>query len=161
FPFISNLSLSLAVEMREPRTGALHFARIKVPVHRGRWVRVPEADGPHDFVAVEDVVKANVDALFAGLEVMHVHAFRVTRNADVEREEGEAEALISMIAEELRERRLAPVVRLEVERRMPGHVRAILLDELELTEADLIELDGRLALCGLHQLADLDLPEHK
>jgi len=161
FPFISNLSLSLAVEMREARTGAKHFARIKVPVQRGRWIPVPAADGPHDFVAVEDVVKHNVASLFAGLEILHVHAFRVTRNADVEREEEEAEDLVSMIAEELRERRLAPVVRLEVEGAMPHHVREILLDELELTEEDLIELEGRLALRGLHQLADVPLPEHK
>jgi polyphosphate kinase len=161
FPFISNLSLSLAIEMRDQHSHTLHFARLKVPMRGARWLPVPDAEGSHDFVAVEEVVRDNVAALFPGLEVVHVHAFRVTRNADVEREEEEAEDLIEMISEELRERRLAPVVRLEVERDMPEHLRRVLLSELELEPEDLIELEGELGLESLHERADIDLPEHK
>jgi polyphosphate kinase len=160
FPFISNLSLSLAIEMRDERS-QLHFARLKVPLRGGRWLHVPGAERRRDFVAVEEVVRDNVHALFPGLEVLQVHAFRVTRNADVEREEEEAEDLIEMISEELRERRLAPVVRLEVERAMPAHLRGILLEELELRSEELIEVEGELALDSCHELADLDLPEHR
>ena len=161
FPFISNLSLSLAVEMREHRSGSVHFARLKVPLREGRWLRVPDAEGPHDFVAVEELVRHNIATLFPGLDVLHVHAFRVTRNADVEREEEEAEDLIEMISEELRERRLAPVVRLEVERAMPARIREILLEELELDAGDLVELEGELGLAACCELGDMDLPEHR
>lgn len=161
FPFISNLSLSLAIEMRDPRAGTLHFARVKVPVRKGRWLPVPDGDDPHLLVPVEDVVRDNVEELFRGMEILHVHAFRVTRNADVEREEEEAEDLIAMISEELRERRLAPVVRLEVERGMPPHLREILLKELELGAEDLVDLAGELALEDCLEIADLDLPEHR
>jgi polyphosphate kinase len=161
FPFISNLSLSLAIEMRDPRPDTRHFARLKVPTRGVRWLRVPDAGGSHDFVAVEEVVRDNVSALFPGLEVLQVYAFRVTRNADLEREEEEAEDLIEMISEELRERQLAPVVRLEVERDMPDQIRRVLLSELELEDADLVELDGELGLEALHELADVDLPEHR
>ncbi len=161
FPFISNLSLSLAIEMREPGSDELHFARLKIPARGRRWLPVPGGTRPHDFVAVEDVVRDNVAALFPGMEVLRVHAFRVTRNADIEREEEEAEDLIAMISEELRERRLAPVVRLEVERAMPDHLRAMLLDELELDGEDLVELDGELGLGACLELADLELPEHR
>ncbi len=161
FPFISNLSLSLAIELRDSRSSVHYFARLKVPVRVGRFLPVPGAHGPFDFVAVEEVVRHNVGALFPGLEVLEVHSFRVTRNADVEREEEEAEDLIEMIAEELRERRLAPVVRLEVERAMPADMRHILLDELELEAEDLVEIQGDLALEALHQLADLELPQHR
>lgn len=161
FPFISNLSLSLAIELRDARSSVHYFARLKVPVRVGRFLPVPGAHGPFDFVAVEEVVRHNVGALFPGLDVLEVHFFRVTRNADVEREEEEAEDLIEMIAEELRERRLAPVVRLEVERTMPADMRQILMDELELEGEDLVEIQGDLALEALHQLADLELPQHK
>ena len=161
FPFISNLSISLAIEMRHPASDTLHFARLKVPTRGGRWLPVPDPDGPYDFVAVEEVVRDNVATLFPGLEVLHVHAFRVTRNADIEREEEEAEDLIEMISEELRERRLAPVVRLEVEREMPEHLRRVLLTELELEPEDLVELEGELGLEYLHELADLYIPGHR
>jgi polyphosphate kinase len=161
FPFISNLSLSLAIEMREPRSASLHFARVKVPVSEGRWHPVPGGDSPYRFIALEEVVRRNVGELFRGMEIVHVHAFRVTRNADIEREEEEAEDLIAMISDELRERRLAPVVRLEVEKAMPEHVRALLLKELEIGPEDLVEVSGELALGDCLELAGLDLPEHQ
>jgi len=161
FPFISNLSLSLAIEMREPRSASLHFARVKVPVSEGRWLAVPHAGSPTRFIALEEVVRQNVGELFRGMEIVHVHAFRVTRNADIEREEEEAEDLIAMISDELRERRLAPVVRLEVEKTMPEHLRALLLKELEIGAEDLAEISGELALGDCLELAGLDLPEHQ
>ena len=161
FPFISNLSLSLAIEMRDPRSSSLHFARVKVPIREGRWLPVPGAGSEYEFVAIEEVVRHNVGELFCGMEIIHVHAFRVTRNADVEREEEEAEDLIAVISEELRERRLAPVVRLEVETSMPTHLRALLLKELDLSVEALVESQGELALEDCLELADLDLPEHQ
>ena len=160
FPFISNLSLSLAIRMREPVTGALHFARVKVPTRHGRWIRVP-GNPPHHFVAVEELVRHHAGELFRGMEILGVHAFRVIRNADVSREEEEAEDLIEMISEELRERRLAPVVRLEVERSMSAETRSLLHRELELGAEDVQLVDGELALHQLIELAGIPLPEHQ
>ena len=161
FPFISNLSLSLAIEMRDPDSAVLHFARVKVPVHRERWLPVRGTGGDRRFVAIEEIVRHNVAELFRGMEIIRVHAFRVTRNADIEREEEEAEDLIAMISEELRERRLAPVVRLEVEKAMPPHLRALLLKELDLGVEDLVELEEELALADCIELGNLHLPEHQ
>ena len=161
FPFISNLSLSLAIEMQDPGSSTLHFARVKVPVHRERWLPVESTGEDLLFVAIEEIVRQNVAELFRGMEIIRVHAFRVTRNADVEREEEEAEDLIAMISEELRERRLAPVVRLEVEKTMPPHLRTLLLNELDLGVEDLVELGGELALEDCIELGNLHLPEHQ
>jgi polyphosphate kinase len=161
FPFISNLSLSLAVVMRHPGRGTLHFSRLKIPRGRGRWIPVPEPSAAIHLVPIEEVVRHNVGALFRGMEITEVHAFRVTRNADVTRDEEEAEDLISMISEELRERRFAEVVRLEVDTGMPDQVRNLLLRELELDPEDLYEVDGLLDLADCHKLAELDLPQLK
>jgi polyphosphate kinase len=159
FPFISNLSLSLAVMLRHPARGTEHFARLKVPTSRGRWLPVP--DEPRHFVALEEVIRHNAETLFRGMDVEGVYAFRVTRNADVSRNEEEAEDLLAHISEELRERKFAEVVRLEVEAAMPPRVRQILRRELELAERDVVAVQGLLDLTGLFDLADLDLPEHQ
>jgi polyphosphate kinase len=156
FPFISNLSLSLAVELRDPDRGDFHFARVKVPTQQGRWVPVP-GSGLH-FVPLEELVRHHVSSLFRGMTVVGCHLFRVTRNADVMRDEEEAEDLIAMISEELRERRTAPVVRLEVEGAMPPRVRELLVRELELGQDDVTPVDGDLALAECLELADLPLP---
>jgi len=161
FPFISNLSLSLAIELDDAREEAPQFARVKVPTRVGRWVPIPGARGRREFVAVEEVIRHHIHELFRGVKVLGAYAFRVTRNADVERSEEEAEDLIAMISEELRERRLAPVVRLEVEQGMPAKLRELLLDELELDAEELVELEGELALADAAQLAGLDSPEHQ
>ncbi len=159
FPFISNLSLSLAVWLRHPARGTEHFARLKVPTSRGRWLAVPgEA---HQFVALEDLIRHNVGSLFRGMDVVGVHAFRVTRNADLGRDEETADDLLEMISEELRERRFADIVRLEVEQAMPERVRSLLLREMELEPDDLIEAHGLLDLAGLSSFADLRLPAHR
>ncbi|MFW5955148.1 MAG: polyphosphate kinase 1, partial [Rhodothermales bacterium] len=127
FPFISNLSLSLAVTLRHPRQMTEHFARIKVPTGARRWVPLPREG---HFVPLEQVIAAFADELFRGMEVVGVHAFRISRNADIRRNEEEADDLLEMISEELRERRFAPVVRLEVERTMPESVVRLLVREL-------------------------------
>lgn len=158
FPFISNLSVSLAVGMKHPDREALYFARIKVPTTQGRWIRVTPSEHEHQFVPVEQVIARNVGELFRGMEVTSVHAFRVTRNAELARFEEEAEDLISMISEELRERRSAPVVRLEIDRKMPKNVRQLLLRELELEPGDLVEVDGMISLADCNEIAALDLP---
>lgn len=161
FPFISNLSLSLAVLMRHAARDSLHFARIKMPGAQGRLLPVPESREPLHFVPVEQVVRHNAAALFPGMEVVGVHAFRVTRNAAVTRDDEGAEDLLAVISEELRERRFAPVVRLEVEAAMPDHVRQLLMRELELKPEDVYESEGLVGLSDLAALADLDLPAHR
>ena len=155
FPFISNLSLSLAVTMRHPTRGTEHFARLKVPISRGRWVKLEE---PLHFVPLEQVIAHNAHELFRGMDLVSVHAFRITRNADVQRDEEEADDLIEMIADELKERRFAPVVRLEVEQAMPEDVRALLMRELQLEAHDVFESDTLLDFTDCFALANLTLP---
>lgn len=158
FPFISNLSLSLAVILRDPGNGETRFARLKVPENRPRWVSL---DNTLSFVPLEQVVEHNLDALFDGMEIVASHPFRVTRNADIVRNEEEADDLLEMISEEVRERRFAPVVRLEVAKSMPVPVRRVLLHELGLEQMDLYAIEGPLGLADLFPLADANLPHLK
>lgn len=160
FPFISNLSLSLAVMLKHPARGTEHFARLKIPVSRGRWIRLPR-EKQIVLVAIEDVIRHNLLELFRGMEILSAHLFRITRNADVGREEDETEDLIDMIAEELRERRFAPVVRMEVEEGMPDGVRSMLMRELSLTAEDVYECPGPLDLRCCNELANLPTPAHQ
>ena len=160
FPFISNLSLSLAFTLRHPSRGTEHFARLKVPTGRGRWIPLPS--DPHQFVAMEELIRHNAAALFRGMDVEGVHAFRVTRNASVDRSEEEADDLLAMISEELRERKFSEVVRVEVEAAMPQRVRDLLARELNLIdEQDVVEVDGLLDLVGVGDLASVDAPSLK
>lgn len=161
FPFISNLSLSLAVGMKHPNREALYFARIKVPTSQARWLPVTPSEHAFHFVPLEQVIAENAAELFKGMEVTSVHPFRVTRNADVARFEEEAEDLTSMISEELRERRSAPVVRIEIDRRMPAEVRQLLLRELQLDADDVVRVDGMMNLADCAQIADIDLPQYR
>ncbi|HLA64753.1 MAG TPA: polyphosphate kinase 1, partial [Rhodothermales bacterium] len=156
FPFLSNLSLSLAVSLRHPARGTEHFARLKVPTSRGRWLPVP--GHPGQYIAVEDLIRHNLEGLFRGMEIAGCHAFRITRNADVELVEEGAEDLMELISEELRERKFAEVVRLEVESGMPGRVRELLERELDIDESDIVSMDGLLDLTGLFELASTELP---
>jgi polyphosphate kinase len=158
FPFISNLSVSLAVVLRHPERRTMHFARVKIPTSRSRWVQLEEDGG---FLPVEELVRAHVDELFRGMKLQSAHLFRVTRNADLRRAEEEADDLIRMISEELRERRFASVVRLEVEPQMPESVRALLLRELQLETEDLYEVDGLLDLASLTELSEAAGPKHR
>jgi polyphosphate kinase len=169
FPFVSSLSLNLLVTIRhpaddqpgEPITGELDnsLARIKVPVGSGvpRFLRV---DGGNEFVLLEHVIAHNLDLLFPQLEIAKCELFRVSRNANAERDEEEADDLLAMIETELRDRRMAPIVRLEAERGMEPVHRGMLAAELGLDErADVFETDGMLGLRDLMELAELEIPE--
>ncbi len=155
FPYISTLSLSLAVTVRDPDTAEQRFARVKVPQILPRLVPV----GPNVFVPLEQVIAANLDALFPGLEIVEAHPFRVTRDADFDVEEDEAGDLLSAIEQELRRRRFGSAVRLEVEESMPDAVREFLLAGIGLVPDDLYTVPGLLDLTCLWQLAALDLPD--
>jgi len=115
FPYISTLSLSIAVGMRDPETGERRFARVKVPQILPRLLEI----APSTFVLLDQVIEANLDLLFSGMEILETHLFRVTRNADLAIEEDEADDLLLAIEEELRRRRFGEAVRLEVERSCP------------------------------------------
>jgi polyphosphate kinase len=157
FPFLSNLSLSLALMLKHPDRRTLHFARVKIPDGE-RWIELPEGAGR---VPIEQVVRGFVGELFRGMKVESASLFRVTRNADVDRDEEVADDLLKMISEELRERRVARVVRLEVEPSMPAEVRDFLVRELNLDPADLYEIPGQLDMSGLWQIADDGPWEHR
>lgn len=158
FPFISNMSLSLAVVLRHPERGSRHFARVKVPTSRNRWLPLAS---PLQFVPIEQVIAQHVDALFRGMEVEGAYAFRVTRNADVLRNDKEADDLLEMVSERLRERRFAPVVRLEVREDMPPFVRDFLEDKLEIASEDVYVADGLIDLSDMTALADLHIPAER
>src|SRR3954452_480781 len=153
FPYISDLSLSLAVTVRDPITDERLFARIKVPPV---LPRLKEA-GDKTYVILEQVIAANLDALFPGMEVVEHHLFRVTRNADLALEEEEAPDLLEAIEEELRKRRFGNVVRLEIERSMPHATRALLMRGLNVEPPDVYEISGMLDLTALNAIADLDV----
>lgn len=163
FPYISNLSLSLAVVVSSP-TGEEKFARVKVPDVLPRLVEIP--GGPPDrrtfrFVWLEDLIAEHLDLLFPGMTVKESYTFRVTRNADIEIEEDEAEDLIHSIAESLRQRRFGSVVRVGVQNTMPARIKDILAENLEVTQDDLYDLTPPLGLSHLMALLRLPRPEHK
>ena len=169
FPYISNLSLSLAVEIRDPETGLEHFARVKVPKSLPRWVPVPGR--ANHFVPLEQVIGANLGALFGGMEVKGWYPFRITRYSDLELSHLEApEDLLVTIEEQIFQRRFGEVVRIEVDDRMPAGLRTILLEELRddelpegalLAERDVQNAGALLDLSDLLSLASVDLPELK
>jgi len=158
FPFISNLSLNLLVSLRYPKSKEISLARVKVPVGLGtpRLLRVGKGD---HFVAVEDVMMNNLDMLFPGMEIVGCEIFRVTRNANTEKDEEKADDLMAMIESELQERKFAPIVRLEIGRGMEPAHRGRLAAELELDmESDVFEVPGMLAMRDLFELVPLDYP---
>ncbi len=157
FPYISGLSLNLAVLVRNPKTGKEHFARVKVPPIFHRFVAV----GDQRFVPLEDVIGEHLKRLFPGMEVMATHTFRVTRNEDLEVEEDDAENLLAALEKGLLRRRFGPPVRLEVEDSMDGHVLELLVSELGVSESEVVRLPGPLDLRGLNDIADLDRAELK
>jgi polyphosphate kinase len=155
FPYISTLSLSLAITVADPVSGEERFARVKVPPILPRLVEVER----RVFVPLEQVIAANLDALFPGMQILQAHPFRVTRDADFDVEEDEAGDLLSAIEQELRRRRFGSAVRLEVEDGMPEDVRAFLLAGVGLDSDDLYDVPGMLDLTFLWQIATLDIPE--
>jgi polyphosphate kinase len=156
FPYISNLSLSLAVELEEAGADGveLHFARVKIPPTLPRFVPV-EGGAGRRFVLLEDLISHHLDGLFSGMHVRDSYLFRVTRDADLDLQEDEADDLLRAIESELRRRRFGEPVRLEVERGMPDYMRALLCSSLELEPVDCYEIDGLMALSDLWQIANL------
>jgi len=159
FPFVSNLSLNLLVTLRYPHRREQLLARVKVPVGTGipRLLRVGAGDR---FIPLEEVMAHNLDMLFPEMEVIACELFRVTRNANTERDEEQADDLLAMIESELQDRRFAPIVRLEVGAGMDPVRRGMLAAELELNESsDVFEVDGMLAMRDLFEIASLRYPE--
>ncbi len=155
FPFISGLSLNLAVMVADGRTGASMFARVKVPPLLPRFLAV----SPHRFVPIEDVIAAHLTQLFAGLDIVEHHVFRVTRVRDLEVDEDITEDLLQALERELLRRRFDPAVRLEVEDSMSSDVLDRLVTELGVDRRAVYRVPGPLDLSGLTAIADLDIGE--
>ncbi len=158
FPYISNLSLSLAIMVRDPVTSERRFARVKVPQGLPRFVVLPDGER---FVPLEQLIAAHLGRLFPGVEVESSCAFRVTRNADLTVEEEEADDLLAAVEIEVRRRRFGRAVRLEIEAGATSETRELLLRELDLESEDVYDLAGPLDLRGLGSLRSLDRPELK
>ena len=158
FPYISGLSINLAVLVKNPETGVRQFARVKVPTVLPRFMSL----GDGRFVPLEDVIARHLDQLFSGMQVVSHHVFRVTRNEDVEVEEDDAENLLVALERELLRRKVGrPPVRLEVEDDMDPRMLEILTTELDITEREVFSLPGPLDLRGLFSLSDLDRADLK
>jgi polyphosphate kinase len=158
FPYISNMSLNLAVRVRDPKSGDDRFARVKVPPVLPRFVVMPDGER---FVPLEQVIAAHLGTLFPGMEIQGHEPFRVTRNADLALEEEEADDLLAAVELELRRRRFGKAVRLEIDSGMSAATRELLMRELELEPDDVYEIEGPLDLAGLWAVYDLDRPELK
>jgi polyphosphate kinase len=156
FPMISNLSLNLAVKVRDPMAGEERIARVKVPPVLPRLLQIADTGR---FVPIEQVIAAHLDALFPGMSLAESQPFRVTRNADLTLEEEEAEDLLIALEMELRRRRFGRAVRLEVDRAMPAEMRALLLRELDLNDDALYLVDAPIGLVGLWSIYDVDRPD--
>jgi polyphosphate kinase len=163
FPYISGLSMNLAVTVRDPEAGTERFARVKVPDNVPRLLNV-ESNGDEwsaTFLPLEDLIAAHLGELFTGMEVTEVHEFRVTRNADLEVEEDRDEDLLLALERELAQRRFGPPVRLEIASDMSEHMQELLLRELEVAANDVVVINGLLDLSCLWQLHAVDRKDLK
>ena len=160
FPFMSNLSDSLGVVLRQPGREEQLFARVKIPEILPRWIRLGEGDvaGQYRFVRVLDIIRQNLQDLFPNMTILDVMPFRLTRNADVEREAEDADDLLEVVEEELQKRRFAKVVRLEHGPKPNGWVLQFLMQELSLREEDVYEMPGELDYQDLKPISDLNIP---
>jgi polyphosphate kinase len=169
FPFVSGLSLNLAVTVKQPDDGGQHFARVKVPDNVDRFVELDRrADADESaghpevrFLPMEELIAAFLPALFPGMEIVEHHAFRVTRNADYEVDEDRDEDLLQALERELARRRFGSPVRLEVADDMTEHMLELLLRELDVHPGDIIQVPGLLDLSSLWQVYGLDRPDLK
>ena len=160
FPYISGLSLNLAIRIRNARTGRQEFARLKVPPMLPRFVELPRgADGAVRYLPLEDLISNHLDDLFPGMEVLDHHAFRLTRNEDVVIEEDETENLIQALEAELLRRRFGPPIRLEITDDMDEVTLDLLIKELDITQQEVYRLPGPLDLRGLFDLSRIDRPD--
>ncbi len=158
FPFISNRSLSLAVLTRPHGSDDLTFTRIKIPPNRPRLIEVGEGSR---YVLVEELIEHNLDLLLPNVEILDTALFRLTRNAEVRRNEEVAEDLIEMIEDVLEQRRFASAVRMEIESDAHPHIRETLREELNLDEREIYDLEGPIDYRDFASLTDLDRPELK
>ncbi len=158
FPYISDLSLNLAVVLRDSNTGRQLFARVKIPNSFPRLLALPSVEEPH-FVLLEDVISHHLDALFLGMEIESQQFFRVTRNADLTYEEEEAEDLLFAVEMELRRRRFGRAIRLEVSGEVDEQIQGLLLDELDLAPEDVFVEETLLDMTGLAEIVDIDRPD--
>lgn len=159
FPYISGLSLNLAIRIRNARTGRQEFARLKVPPMLPRFVEVPGAGEIKRFLRLEELIANHLGDLFPGMEVLDHHAFRLTRNEDVVIEEDESENLIQALEAELRLRRFGPPIRLEITDDMDEVTMDLLVRELDITDQEVYRLPGPLDLRGLFDLSRIDRPD--
>lgn len=161
FPYISGLSLNLAVVVRNNDTGKEHFARVKVPPLLPRFVRIPGNTGVADarFVPLEDIIGEFLGLLFPGMQVLQHHTFRVTRNEDLEVDEDEGENLLLALEKELLRRRFGPPVRLEVANDINPEVLELLIRELDISDEDVYHLPSPLDLTGLFEISSLKRPD--
>ncbi|ALJ19624.1 RNA degradosome polyphosphate kinase [Microbacterium sp. No. 7] len=160
FPYISGLSLNLAIRIRNAKTGRQEFARLKVPPMLPRFVPVPGGeDGVSRYLPLEYLISEHLGDLFPGMEILEHHTFRLTRNEDVVIEEDETENLIQALEAELLRRRFGPPIRLEVTERMDQVTLDLLISELDITEQEVYRLPGILDLRGLFDLSRIDRPE--
>ena len=160
FPYISNLSLSLVVIVRDRETGEQNFARVKVPSVLPRFVKIPETDN-HTFVPLEQVIAHNLEALFPGMEIVSYYPFRITRDAELDIEEEEADDLISALQAELRKQKFGSVVRIEIASDIPPEIRKELITQLGITETDVYDIPGLIGLGDLMAIVFLPMPEHQ
>jgi len=163
FPFVSGLSLNLAVTVKQPDDGGQHFARVKVPDNVDRFVELDARPGADEsgtkevrFLPMEELIAAFLTALFPGMEIVEHHAFRVTRNADYEVDEDRDEDLLQALERELARRRFGSPVRLEVADDMTEHMLELLLRELDVHPGDVIQVPGLLDLSSLWQIYGVD-----
>ena len=160
FPYISGLSLNLAVLVKQPDTNEELFARVKVPASLPRFIETAEFVGSR-FIPLEKVIIANLDQLFPGMQIEDYYTFRITRNADLELEEEESENLLESMEQELLRRKFGPPVRLEVASEIDSELLTRLKAELSIRDEDISHYKEPLDLTGLNKIADLDRPELK
>ncbi len=164
FPFVSGLSLNMAITVKSPDDGGEHFARIKVPDNVDRFVVLKGTNGDGDvvrFLPTEELIAAFLPVLFPGMEIVEHHVFRITRNADMQVEEDRDEDLLQALERELARRRFGSPVRLEVADDMTEHMLELLLRELDVHPGDVVQVPGLLDLSSLWQVYDIDRPALK
>lgn len=163
FPFISNLSFSLGMILKNPQTDTILFSRVKIPEAIPGLMLLPRVDGDkkYRFVITVTIVRSNLATLYPGMEIQQTVPFRVSRNADVDHREDEAQDLLILVEEGIKERRLAECVRLEIHRATDPNLTNFLKDSLEIVDEDIYEMDFPIDFGILKPIVDLDLPQLK
>lgn len=162
FPFISNLSFSLGLILRNPVTDAVLFSRVKIPQGVSSWLKLPLNGGDkHRFVRVTSIVRHNLPLLYPGMEIQQIVPFRVTRNADIVQRDDDAEDLMMLVEEGLKERRLAECVRLETYKDCDPSMLSFLKESLDITDNDVYAVDYPMDYASFKVIVDLDFPKLK